>query len=76
MTPKEKANHLILLMKANAIVALDEIELENDREWEKSENYFAKQCALICVVQIINEFKYIGIEQTYWNEVKTEIEKL
>ena len=39
----------------------------------------AKQCAIIAVDEIINEFEYSCCECTnvrYWQEVKIEIEKL
>lgn len=44
-------------------------------------NDWAKQCALIAVDEIINEFAfndsdYADRRYAYWNEVKQEIEKL
>lgn len=37
----------------------------------------AKQCALIAVEEILNEVKYHSDAQPlFWNQVKTEIEKL
>ena len=39
--------------------------------------YDAKQCALICVDEILKEIpKRFDIEERYWERVKQEIEKL
>jgi len=54
---------------------------END---ERVEHYNAKQCALICVDEIISEMEYIDENDTsisykrfeYWHSVKEEIEGL
>jgi hypothetical protein len=67
MTPKEKAQQLIYAFEAFT---------DKDNEFE-----FAKQCALIAVDELIqnNCFVSTGIKQSiydYWQEVKTEIEKL
>jgi hypothetical protein len=49
------------------------IDAYNDRNLQVSDYKFAKQCALIAV----NEIIAIGcIEVPYWQEVKTEIERL
>jgi hypothetical protein len=76
MTPKEKAKELLdkywIYLRANLLY--DE-EAKDD----------AKHCALIAVDQILNLNFYINCDATehcvnpvmdYWNEVKTEIEKL
>jgi hypothetical protein len=72
MTPKEKAKELVNKMK----FATDEfgyININVNRH---------KQCALIAVDEIIDiaYWEYMesmgGMEKDYWNEVKTEIEKL
>jgi hypothetical protein len=75
MTPKEKAKQLIYAFEAFT---------DRDNELE-----FAKQCALIAVDELIKEARFSSeyIEevffttgyydkQDYWQEVKTEIEKL
>jgi len=50
--------------------------------YKKSDLFKAKQCALICVDEIINSIE-VGYEDykslakiNYWQEVKTEINKL
>jgi hypothetical protein len=68
MTPKEKAKELM-----NKFVVL-------------TDSHHTKQCALICVEEILSHVPYhnndqalwIINEQTadYWQQVKTEIEKL
>ena len=40
------------------------------------DSYEAKQCALIAVDEMINEFYTHPIAKVYWKEVKQEIEKL
>jgi len=47
----------------------------------KTVNYKAKQCALICVDEILKEYKFLKLHQIkgkyeYWQEVKQEIHKL
>ena len=64
MTPKEKAM---------------EIAMKFD---EKGETDNAKQCALICVEEIIEQIRLLNHDShfrtlnSYWQEVKKEIEKL
>lgn len=36
----------------------------------------AKQCALIAVDEVINQYYRLTSEHEYWQQVKTEIEKL
>lgn len=61
MTPKEKARELI--GKFNEIHTLN--------------NYEAKQCALIAVDELIKENYPTDIKRCeFWQEVRTEIEKL
>ena len=64
MTPKEKAIELVESMAFSC------------RECDYESN--AKQCALIAVDEVIYEthFEVPNIRQRYWQEVKTEIEKL
>ena len=65
MTPKEKAKHLIDKFSEQTF----------NQDFEET-----KQCALICVEEILihqtNEYGYVDIITEYWNEVKTEINKL
>ena len=70
MTPKEKANELVV--KFMRYVPAD----------ESMELPYAKQCALIAVDEISQVVKmcipYLNKETyiSYWDEVKTEIEEL
>jgi hypothetical protein len=76
MTPKEKAEELFYKMLSTD--KLDDYSFVGSK--------VAKQCALICVDEIIESTKtstYNGKEDsdgwyidTYWQEVKQEIEKL
>ena len=51
-----------------------EIAMKFDK---KGETDNAKQCALICVDEILREIpKRFDSEEIYWEEVKKEIEKL
>ncbi len=72
MTPKEKAVELFKKMYQVHSVAASDIT-----------KYFAKQCALIAVDELISAlYKWDDDAQTnreeyyYWQEVKQEIEKL
>lgn len=73
MIPKEKANDLV-----NKFFEFDFNEFLSDEEC-------AKQCALICVNEIIEELDFISELMTsnydwhrnkYWQEVKQELEKI
>lgn len=75
MTPKEKAEELVDKFKPNAYRGACE---END---ELMELYHSKQCALKAVDEIIKTIEYSSqademSKTSYWEEVKTEIEKL
>jgi len=75
MTPKEKAKQLIDIFKPNAYRGACE---END---ELMELYHAKQCAFIAVDEIIKTIEYSSqademSKTSYWEQIKTEIEKL
>ena len=63
MTPKEKADELVKKMYV----------LHTNSE-SKMVLYFAKQCALIAVDEILNVID--NFEMIYWENVKQEIEKL
>jgi hypothetical protein len=75
MTPKEKAKELI------SIYWKTKIETPHVREYIMSKE-LAKQCALIAVDEIYNEIDdnydtlHSSDRKQYWQEVKTEIEKL
>ncbi len=66
MNPKEKAMELVWKYLPILIIKENPFDL-------------AKQCALIAVEEIINnyeeQYKYCKTK-SYWHEVKTEIEKL
>jgi len=67
MTPKEKAEELFgkyaMYLRANLI-------------YDEEANEDAKECAVIAVDEIIKELERCFIYNEYWQEVKTEIEKL
>jgi len=69
MTPKEKAQELV-----------DNFSNFTIQESWQSKNYFAIECALIAVDEIIDSIiikNYSDADKyDYWNEVKQEIEKL
>ena len=69
MTAKEKAKELI--DKYN-------VDLRPFSEYGHWDIYHAKQCALICVDELINESTVTGnfIKKPYWEQVKKEIELL
>ena len=78
MNYKEKAEELVEKF-FSVIPVPDYDEYENPLKTHKER---AKQCALICVDEIIKTFipksnkKYKCDEIDYWQQVKTEIEKL
>jgi hypothetical protein len=71
MTPKEKAISLVKSMSISDSTHLNR-------------NQYAKQCALIAVDELLNEYNtpiypkgtYYGNKYLFWMEVKQEIEKL
>ena len=70
MNPKEKAKELYCKYT----------DALNIRDLQTTANPFAKECALICVNEILNhhsqEQGLYRIDTYYWQEVKQEIEKL
>ena len=69
MTPKEKAKELVDRF----------LSIEGADDCGNSYPYVAKQCALICVDEIIESIRHIIGEKLrveYYLEVKQEIEKL
>ena len=62
MTPKEKAADLLHHIQWNTLISKKKV----------------KQCALIAVDELIYEtqFEVPNIRQSYWKEVKKEIEKI
>jgi hypothetical protein len=65
MTPQEKADDLFRKMYQTHSVAASDIT-----------KYFAKQCALITVDEILSLFISECEDTKYWKQVKQEIEKL
>ena len=67
MTAKDKAKELIqLFYNKQCSHSITELAYKS-----------AKQCALICVDEILREIpKRFDSEEIYWEEVKKEIEKL
>ncbi len=75
MTPQEKANKLIKKLK-------DYCFHNSDNDAEEQRIYNAKQCALVCVDEILDHveeirtFEYhFGKSIAYWRDVKDEINK-
>jgi len=70
MTPKEKAKELAEKMLGDNNHCLNQ-NIEIDK-------LIAKQCALICVDEMLEELgeEYLPRAYKYWQEVKQEIEKL
>jgi hypothetical protein len=80
-TPKEKAVELVDLFKPHSHFWVHDFGRQKDYDIEQLEN--AKQCALIAVDEIAKCTKYEKqkfdndrFSEDYWQEVKTEIEKL
>jgi hypothetical protein len=67
MTPKEKAIELVIKFGDYTL----------QESWQ-SKNYFAIECALVAVDELIYEtqFEVPNVRQKYFKEVKKEIEKL
>lgn len=75
MTPEEKANELV--------EKFYQIKLYNKHAGENEEIEHAKQCALICVDEIMNcdaifhaNNKETNDEKLYWQKVKEQIESI
>ena len=87
MTPKEKAKELFDKMKKATTFQYQEYAGSNYSTFEHDKDTI-KQCALICVDELICAAPYQNYKETlciydnavqsveYWNEVKLEIEKL
>jgi len=79
MTPKEKAKQLVGKMQAHQMPSLRVSTMEINLN-DTMPN--AKQCALITVEQLINEYPsfprgtWEESRALYWLEVKQELEKL
>ncbi len=77
MTPREKA---VLLVASMSFSKAKVADYETGQMVDIPGNIFAKQCALIAVDEILNdyeEFPYkIQLGKDYWQEVKQELEKL
>ncbi|CAB4148912.1 hypothetical protein UFOVP533_33 [uncultured Caudovirales phage] len=83
MTPKEKAEELVDKYKPFVYPYVGSSFLTGDEYPEQILNY-AKQCALIAVDEILNDYSYmqnvrnansnqIHSRRVYWQEVKQEI---
>ena len=68
MTAKEKAKQLTQRFEL----------IDREQRYQDELNLFeAKQCALICVDEMLREIpKRFDSEERYWEDVKKEIEKL
>ena len=73
MTPKEKAEELVIKMY-QPLPASKEAEKGKEHLYYNQFNA-AKQCALIAVDEILSAIGF-SINDEYWKEVKQEIEKL
>jgi len=79
MEPKEKALDLITIyysqLSGAPKILVGSLPLSDDSHWKE-----AKLCALICINEIIeivsSDDSAIIVELQYWQEVKSEIEKL
>jgi hypothetical protein len=80
LSPKEKAKELLqsMMMSTNSVINFTTGDMDY-----LPQNQYAKQCALIAVDELINcSISYDNYNATwasqvkYWQEVKTEIEKL
>jgi hypothetical protein len=71
-SPKEKA--LELVEKYKIIIADDVVDMKII--YGTLTNKLAKQCALIAVDEMLNEFYTHPLSKYYWQEVKQEINKL
>jgi hypothetical protein len=76
MEAKEKAKELVEKFLGKIPFADTNVY----KDWKKEMNNKAKQCALIAVDEILNhhstEQGLYRIDRYYWQEVKTEINKL
>ena len=70
MTPKEKAEQLINKF-IDASIVEEEVNYYHPKPYS-----LAIQCALIAVNEILNAHLFDLDEKQYWQQVKTEIEKL
>ncbi len=73
MTPKEKAEELVIKMY-QPLPASKEAEKGKEHLYYNQFNA-AKQCALIAVDEILSAIGFSVMDE-YWQEVKQEIEKL
>lgn len=72
MSPKEKAEELIEKMGINRIPITTRWDLQPN--FHILENQFAKECASICIDEVIREIENDRLK--YWEEVRNEFEKL
>lgn len=80
MTPKDKALDIVNTFSRIGLTNF----IDKDGLWEsdfKIDDETAKQCALVCVDEIVSfikiaDYAYIEDDIEYWREVKKEIELL
>lgn len=79
MTPKDKAVELVYKFKDYVHGYVGSSMLIN-HEYPEQISSQVKQCALICVGEILHAYEFGGACSTndlnYWKQVKLEIEKL
>ena len=71
MTPKEKAKEL-----CDRFFNINDKDLESKGCNPFIDKYYARQCALVCVEEILNLDYFSEEGRDYWEEVKIEIEGL
>ena len=85
MTPKEKAIELVDKFYQRFPLTMDVITTRGDLSWEYDNWKEAKECALIAVDEILNNFGLISESyifytssstRSFYEEVKQEIENL
>jgi hypothetical protein len=70
MTPKLKA---LSLIESMSFSKSRQMNYANGEMVDIPQNLYAKQCALLAVIEILNKD---GYNNDYWKEVKKEIENL
>jgi hypothetical protein len=78
MIAKDKAYKLVDKYYQKFPIESEVITIEGDLSWEYSDWKQAKQCALVCVDEIIEFGNRLDIREPmmFWNSVKSEINKL
>ena len=80
MTPKEKAKELVCKMHNSENCGIKHFPNENFCDCVEINLFQSKQCALIAVNEISkaveSDWSFMERKQNFWQEVKSEIEKL